>query len=62
MFDDYEEHYDAEYRVQRTTNNKKRAQKRRWREIERVKERRQLSQKIVGDDNLYYDLLESSAY
>ena len=32
--------------------------KRRWRDIENLKERRRLSKEIVRDDDKYFDLLE----
>lgn len=53
--DNYSDHYDdRDY----GTNNKKRSSKRRWRDIERFKERSRLAREIVRDDNLYFDLLE----
>ena len=61
-FDDYEEQYADENKPQRSVHNNKRANKRCWREIERFKERRQLSRQIACDENVYFDLLESSAY
>jgi hypothetical protein len=38
--------------------NKKRETKRRWREIERLKERRRLSKELAGNDAEYFDFLE----
>ncbi len=55
--DNYSDFYDD--RDYGANNNKKRASnKRRWRDIERFKERSRLAKEIVRDDNLYFDLLE----
>lgn len=55
--DNYADYYeDREYG--NGAHNKKRNSKRRWRDIERFKERARLAREIVRDDNLYFDLLE----
>lgn len=56
--DEYSDYYDTrEY----NQPNKKKATKRLWRDIERIKEQNRLSQDLIGDDFTYFDMLESSS-
>jgi hypothetical protein len=50
------EYYDEDEEFIRPS--KKRETKRRWREIERLKERRRLSKELAGNDAEYFDFLE----
>jgi hypothetical protein len=53
--DEYADHYDnREY----NQPNRKKNSKRRWRDIERIKEQSRLSLELVSDDLLYFEMLE----
>ncbi len=53
--DEYADYYDTrEY----NQPNQKKSTKRRWRDIERIKERSLLSLELVNDDFLYFEMLE----
>jgi hypothetical protein len=53
-FDDYNEFDDAD--IEQPI--RKRNSKRRWRDIESLKEKRRLSREIIRDDDKYFDMLE----
>lgn len=54
-FDEYSDYYDnREYNQQAP----KRTSKRRWRDIEKVKETSRLSLELVNDDLVYFDMLD----
>lgn len=55
--DEYSDYYDTrEY----NQPNKKKATKRRWRDIERIKEQNRLSLEIIKDDFAYFDMLDAA--
>ena len=53
-FDDYSEFDDVD--IEQPA--RKRNNKRRWRDIETLKEKRRLSREIIRDDEKYFDMLE----
>ena len=55
--DEYSDYYDTrEY----NQPNKKKVTRRRWRDIERIKEQNRMALELVGDDLAYFDMLETS--
>lgn len=57
--DEYSDHYDTrEY----NQPHKKKASKRRWRDIEKIKEQSRLSLELVRDDFVYFDMLDTPKY
>lgn len=55
FLDEYTDYYDTREYNQPC---KKKATRRRWRDIERIKEESRMTMEIIGDDLAYFDMLD----